>query len=182
MSGAGTRRPDDDGVTLVELIVYVVIAALVTGLMAGIFINGLRSQTAATDRDTATGRAGVVTNSLQTSLRNATAVNPGTGTGNTLIAVVTTGTSGWQCRAWSLTSTGNLVYKASSSSFSVASTAGWTVLASGVKGSFAGGKVFSSISNTQVKYAFSVTTSASTVPISGAVTAQATMAGAGPCW
>lgn len=181
MSGAWVSG-DDEGITLVELIVYVVIAALVTGLMAGIFINGLRSQTAATDRDTATGRAGVVTNSLQTSLRNATAVNPATGSGNTLIAVVTTGTSGWQCRAWSLTSTGNLVYKASSTSFSVASTAGWTVLASGVKGSFAGGKVFSSSSATQVRYAFSVTTSASTVPISGAVTAQATMSGAGPCW
>lgn len=182
MSGAGTRRPDDDGVTLVELIVYVVIAALVTGLMAGIFINGLRSQTSATDRDTATGKAGIVTNSLQTSLRNATAVSPATGTGNTLIAVVMTGASGWECRAWSLTATGNLVYKAAPSSFSVASTAGWTVLASGVTGSFSGGKVFSSTSATQVQYSFSVTTSASTVPISGAVTAQATMAGAGPCW
>jgi Tfp pilus assembly protein FimT len=178
----GRMRDAEAGVTLVELIIYVVIAALVTGLMAGIFINGLHSQTAATDRDTATGKAGVVTSSLQQSLRNATTVSPATGTTNTLIAVVATGTSSWQCRAWALTATGDLVYKSSSSAFSVVSTAGWTVLAKNVTGSFTGGKVFSVTSTTQVRYGFSVSVSASTVPITGAVTTQAAMTGAGPCW
>ena len=167
---------------MVELIVYVVVAALVIGLMAGIFINGLHSQTAATDRDTATGKAGIVTNSLQSSLRNATSVSPAGGTTNTLIAVVATGASGWQCRAWSLTPAGTIVYKSSSSSFAVTSTTGWTVLASGVTGSFAAGTLFSVTSATQVRYGFSVKVTASAVPISGAVNAQATMTGAGPCW
>lgn len=172
----------EDGVSMIELIIYLVIAALVVGLMAGIFINGLHSQTSTTDRDTATGRAGLVTDSLQRSLRNATMVNPSSGTSNTLVAVVATGTSSWQCRAWVLTSAGKVMYKASSTSFSTASTTGWTTLASGVTGTLTGSKIFSLASTTQVSYGFKVAVSAASVPITGGVTAQAYLTGAGPCW
>jgi Tfp pilus assembly protein FimT len=182
MTVVSREHRDDAGVTLVELLVYIFITVIIGALMAGVFINGLKSQTTTTDRDTATGKAQVVTNSLQTSLRNASAVSPASGTTNALVALVATGSSGWQCRAWVLTSAGTLVYRASSSAINTGNTTGWTVLASGVTGTFTGGKAFSLSSSTQVGYAFSVSVSSATVPISGAVTAQAVMTGGGPCW
>ena len=62
---------DDDGVTLVELIISIAVSALFLGLLALMFVNGLRAQAQTTDRDTATGQSVVVTHSLLTSLRNA---------------------------------------------------------------------------------------------------------------
>ena len=99
---SGRPSDDDAGVTLVELIIYMVVGLLLLSLMAGLFANGLSSQAQTTDRDTATGKATVVTDSLQTSIRNATAVNPSSGTGKTIVALVATGTSGWECRAWKI--------------------------------------------------------------------------------
>lgn len=179
---SGRPSDDDAGVTLVELIIYMVVGLLLLSLMAGLFANGLSSQAQTTDRDTATGKATVVTDSLQTSIRNATAVNPSSGTGKTIVALVATGTSGWECRAWSLTSSGALMYKAAASQFSTSSTTGWATLATGVTGSLTGGAMFSSTSSTQLSYAFSVTVGGSAVPIAGGVIAQATIGSGGPCW
>lgn len=176
------RLGDDSGTTLVELILYLVIGALFLGLMVGLFVNGLTSQAQTTDRDSATGRAAIVTNSLQTSIRNASAISPATGTSNTLVALVASGTSGWQCRAWVLTTDGKLMYKAADAQFSTTSTAGWTTLATGLAGSLSGATMFSVTSGTQLGYSFTLSVGGSTVPITGGATAQATIGGGGPCW
>lgn len=172
--------PAEAGVTLVELIVYLAVGAIILSLMAGLLINGLSSQAQTTDRDTATGRAAVVTNSLQTSIRNAVGFSPASGATNTVVAVVATGASSWQCRAWALTNGGDLVYKSDDDKFDTTSTSGWTVLASGVTGLFSG-KAFSASSSTQLQYRFTVTVGGASVPITGGVIAQS--AGSGPsCW
>nr|WP_274635828.1 prepilin-type N-terminal cleavage/methylation domain-containing protein [Microbacterium bovistercoris] len=177
-----TTEENDAGITLVELIVSVVVGAIIAGLMAGLFINGLKSQAQTTDRDTATGTATVIANSLQTSIRNAVSVTPSTGSGRTLVALVATGASGWECRAWSLTPDGLLMYKSANAKFSTTSTTGWTRIASGVRGSLTGGAIFTSVSATQVKYAFTLSAGTAGVPVSGGVVAQAVIEGAGPCW
>ncbi|HWK76917.1 hypothetical protein [Microbacterium sp.] len=175
-----TRRqdPDDDGLTLVELILYMLIAGVVLVLVSSIFINGWGAQVATTDRDAATGQANLVTASLQKSIRNATEINPSTGSGDTLVAVVATGSSGWECRAWKRDATGDLLYKSSNSVIDTSVTTGWATLATGIDD----GPIFSAPSSTRLEYSFTASAGSATVPINGAVKAQAVIQGAGPCW
>jgi len=174
-----TPASEDEGVTLVELIIYLAVGALILALMAGLLINGLKSQAQTTDRDTATARSTIVTNSLQTSIRNATAFKVETN-GLTVRAVVVTGAATWQCRAWSV-SGGNLMYKTSSTVIPVTSTAGWTTLAPGVAVTAPATTAFTAVGN-QLSAAFTVTAGAAAVPVTTGVVAQATLGGAGPCW
>ena len=102
------RTRDDAGVTLVELIIYIAVSALFLGLLALMLVNGLRAQAQTTDRDTATGQSVVVSNSILTSLRNATTFT------------VTTG--------------GDVRYRAAASTISLSDTSAWTVLVDGDPG------------------------------------------------
>lgn len=121
---------DDDGVTLVELIITIAVSALFLGLLALMFVNGLRAQAQTTDRDTATGQSVVVTHSLLTSLRNANAFTI-TSAGRALVAEVSTPAGGRECRAWVVTTGGDVRYRAAASVISTADTTGWTVLVDG---------------------------------------------------
>ncbi len=171
-------RSDDEGVTLVELIVYLAVGALILALMAGLLVNGLKSQAQTTDRDTATGRATIITNSIQTSVRNASAVTVSPD-GKSLVAVVATGTTGWECRAWTVTSTGAMLYKSAAAKITVPLTAG-TALASGVA-PISSTPVFAQ-AGSQVTVQLTVTAGAAVVPVTSGATAQALIVGAGPCW
>lgn len=121
---------DDDGVTLVELIIYLAVSALFLGLLALMFVNGLRAQAQTTDRDSATGQSIVVSNSILTSLRNATAFTI-TSANRALIAKVSTPGGGRECRAWVVTTGGDVRYLVSTSAISTADTSAWTVLVDG---------------------------------------------------
>jgi hypothetical protein len=94
-----TARTSDDGITLVEMLVTSFVATLFLGMLALLFANGIQAQAQTTDRDTATGKAGVLSNSVLTSIRNASVFTV-TDSGRGLIAKVATGATGWQCRAW----------------------------------------------------------------------------------
>lgn len=121
---------DDDGVTLVELIIYLAVSALFLGMLALMFVNGLRAQAQTTDRDTATGQSVVVSNSILTSLRNSTAFTI-TSANRALIAKVSTPGGGRECRAWVVTTGGDVRYKVATSTISTADTSTWTVLVDG---------------------------------------------------
>lgn len=179
--GASARRrsSDDSGMTLVELILYVLLAALFLGLVATMFITSLRSGQQTRERDTATGTAQVVAESLQTSVRNAADVKVD---GALLRAQVATGASQWECRAWMLQS-GELRYKTSPAAIPVDSTSGWTALATGVVGTHTGGSPFALTGADTVAIGYSVTVGEATVEITSAATAQAKAEGAAPtCW
>lgn len=96
---------DDDGMSLVELIVVILVSSLLLGLFAMTFINGWTSQQKAIARDTATGHADVLKTTMSDALRNATSIRV-SGSGTRLDAVVAkpaasfTGTWDWECRAW----------------------------------------------------------------------------------
>lgn len=171
---------DQDGVTLVELIVYIVVASLLLALMAGVFAAGLGAEAATRDRDTATGRAQVVSQTLQTGIRGATDVRV-EADGMTLRARVATGTSSAECRAWTLAG-GVLYYETSGSAIAAGSTAGWTALASGVTGTLDGAVPFAA-SGSHVDYAFDVTVGEAVVPLTGGAGAQAKTEGTtASCW
>lgn len=121
---------NDEGVTLVELIVYIFVSALFLGLLALMFVNGLRAQAQTTDRDAATGQATVVSNSIVSSLRNATAFTI-TSANRMVIAKVSAPGGGRECRAWAVTTGGDVRYRVAASAISTADTSAWTVLVDG---------------------------------------------------
>lgn len=121
---------DDDGVTLIELIIYLAVSALFLGLLALMLVNGIRAQAQTTDRDTATGQSAVVSNSMLTSLRNATAFTI-TSAGRAVVAKVVKTNGARECRAWVVTTGGDVRYRAAASTISTADTSSWTVLVDG---------------------------------------------------
>lgn len=125
------RTANDQGVSLVELIVVVVVSSLLAGLLTTIFVNGLTTQQKSTARDTATGQANVVTTTMAEALRNSTSIRV-SGAGTRLDAVVTkpsvsfTGTWEWECRAWAFVD--ESVRFSAGSTPRASDTSGWTVL------------------------------------------------------
>ncbi|UUT35179.1 type IV pilus modification PilV family protein [Microbacterium elymi] len=176
----------DAGITLVELIIYIAVGALFAGILASLFISGITSQTNTRDRDVATGKAQVVTDMLQASIRNADAVHVD---GGMLVARVATGTTGWECRAWALTDQKAIVYKHGTAAPGTVDTT-WTPLigpadAQGDNASVSveGGGVPFTLTGTQLDYRFTVTAGTVTLPITGSVIAQAKTDGAvSSCW
>jgi len=176
-----TGRPDDDGVTLVELLVYIFISVLLLGSLAVMFAGGLRAQTQATDRDSATGAGNVVSSSLLASIRNAsefTVID-----GRALIAKVATGGTGWQCRAWSL-GDGELRYRTSDTALSTSDASGWGVIASGVTGTLSGGAAFAAAGDRALSIGIQIVSGETTIPFTNGVTAQAVSDGTDTtsCW
>lgn len=171
---------NDAGMTLVELIMYVLIGALFVGLLATLFATNFAAGEQTRSRDTATGKAQVVAESLQTSLRQAAAIRVD---GSQLRAQVAKGGSQWECRAWTLQG-GELRYKTSTAAIPIgAATTGWTVLATGVVGTKAAGSPFLLSSTDSVSIGYTVTVGDATVKITSAATAQAKAEGTIPaCW
>lgn len=170
---------DDSGMTLVELILYMLISALFLGLLATLFATNLQAGEQTRNRDTATGTAQVVAESLQTSVRNAAAIRVD---GSTLRAQVAKDGSQWECRAWALDA-GQLRYTTSASAIPLGATTGWTALAKGVTGTKADGSPFLLSNTDTVSIGYTVTVGDATVKITSAVTAQAKAEGTvPPCW
>lgn len=89
----------DDGVTLVEIIVYIAVATLFLTLLATVFFTSWQADAATRDRDAATDATHIITSSVQTSVRNASGFRVD---GSLLRARVSRGASDWECRAWRL--------------------------------------------------------------------------------
>jgi len=174
--------------TLVELVLYSCVSVLVISVLLSVFITASQSQAATKNRDVAAGTAQVATNSIQTSIRNSSSFSI---TGNLLRARVALGdNAGWQCKAWALTSSGDLVYLSSSTAIAVPSSyTSWTVLATKVTGTLTSAAVFAAegASGQRLKYGFAVTVGSSPtqarVPVEGGAVAQAKGSGSpASCW
>ncbi len=175
-------RRDEEGVTLVELIVYISTSGLFLGLLALLFINGLTAQERTTARDSATGRANIVSASLQSSIRNATEIAVDGG-GMRVDAVVITRAGDFECRAWAIDPSGALRYSAGDDARG-ADSSGWSALIEGARGTLAGGKAFAPAGARGMDVGISVSVADATVPITNGVTAQAVARGGGAptCW
>ena len=104
---------DDNGVTLVELIVFIVVAGLFGSLLVLMFVNGISEQSRSTVRDDATGKANVISVSLS-HLRNATHATASPD-GTALIATIVSRTGVESCYGWSIPGDGTVRYLADSS-------------------------------------------------------------------
>lgn len=173
----GTVLRDDAGLTLVELIVAIVVSGLLLGLLVVAFVNGLAAQQQATARDRATGQANLLSASLTSSLRNATATRVAAD-GARVDATVFTSTGSWECRAWALD--GGEVRYSSGATARATSTTGWTALATGAEGTLDADAAFAAEGDRTVAIGIRVTDAAQTAVISNGVTAQAVAPGGAP--
>ena len=182
-------RDDEAGITLVELIVYILLAVIVLGGIATIFSNAWQSQSQTTSRDAATGSSALVEASLSQSIRNTSDFKVESG-GHTLRAIVATGTSTWECRAWVLRPGEEIVYMTSPSKIEIdgepgwTGWTGWTQLISNARGSLAGGAAFKDAGTLPKRLQVGIKITKATQPVaaSSGVTAQAKIPGGGPCW
>lgn len=170
----------DAGMSLVELVVYLVVAVLVTLGITTIFASGVGANTQTRDRDAATGQAQLISRSIQTGIRNASDF---TVTDDLLRARVATGSSGWRCEAWAIAADGGLVYRTSATAITVPSDyAGWTTLADKAQGTLSGGKAFA-MSGNRLEAGLKLTVGESVVSITTDAVAQAKGEGSpAACW
>ncbi len=174
-----SRAAHEAGISLIEVIVYSALSALVLSVVGGLLSVGFQAQASVGGRDAATGAAEVVSNSVQTAVRNSSSVLV---SGTLLKALVATGATGWQCVTWALTSDSKLVYRAASVAITSTDYSTWTVLAAGATGRLGGGAAFSG-GTTQVSYSLAFTSGSATVPVAGSVTATAYGTGSPEtCW
>ena len=181
MSVLGRPAPtgDDQGVSLVEVIIYSALTALMLSVLGGLFFVGFQTQAAASGRDAATGAAQVVSNSVQTSVRNASSISA---SGTLLKARVASGATGWQCVTWAVTTDNLLVYKTAPAAITSTDYSSWTVLATGASGGLGGGAAFNGDS-AQVSYSLAFSSGGITVPVAGTVTANSYGTGSPEsCW
>lgn len=172
---------DDQGLTLVELTVAVVVGAIVLTLIAVTFINGFTAQRDGVARDGATGAANVVASSIATSIRNATGFHvndEGTRVDATYIAP--DGTP--ECRAWELLPGGALVYRADPGGALPAAEPSWGALATGVVGTLGAAEIFADDGGKSLRIGMEITMDEITIAVTDGVTAQAVRDGGLLCW
>lgn len=171
-------RDNDQGLTLIELIIYVVIAGVFGGLLAVVFSTGMQVDAKTRDRDSATGGAQVVTTNVLMSIRNASDVRI---KDSVLQARVATGSADWECRAWALWN-GDLVYADYAlGEHAPASKDEWAKIVENVTGSQSG-EAFT-MQGERVAVRVVVTAGEVSVPVAGSALARARQNGAPtPCW
>lgn len=169
------------GLTMVELLVAMIISVIVIALVSGVFINALRASAATTDRDAATGSVQVITNSVQTSIRNSSGFDL---SGSVLRARVASGDGdAWRCREWRLTADHKLQYRDAGAKIPAGSeTPAWTTLATGVRGATDENQPFT-VNGSELQLSLKVTVGTATVAATGGATALASGTGSpASCW
>jgi hypothetical protein len=172
-------RTDEAGLSLVELIVYAALTALLMSVVATLFASSLGAEAQTRDRDATTGRAQLIMSSLQSSIRNASDVRVD---GDVVRAVVATGTNGWSCEGWAVRGD-RLVHRTSASAIALpnADASGWATLVDGVERPAAGSAF--SLAGRTLTVELDVLAGDSAVPATGDVLARAKQSGtAKQCW
>ncbi len=186
---AATRN-DDDGFTLVELMVYSIILTVVLGVVASMYLSLNATQQVVSTTVDASSQAQVAADSIETGVRNSSAFSltaPSVGT-QFLRARVATGTTTivWKCAAWyySTAGGGTIRYKVSTTAIaapSEATAATWSKLATGVAPST--GTTIFSVSADTVTFGFNV--KSGTEPVAKVVSSAVQRAGlwvSAPCF
>ncbi|WP_127475543.1 type IV pilus modification PilV family protein [Microbacterium sulfonylureivorans] len=167
----------DAGVSLIELIVYVLLASIVVLTTAMILINSWNTQKDVTSVSEATNRGQSMGSTIERAMRNALdfEVSPD----QQELRVRTSLTGSQQCQAFYLaTGTSRL---AQSSGLLPSTTTSWTVWNTGVKKN--GATPFFVATGQHLVYTFDIETDSAPVRFSGEVSTRSTPTGvSSPCW
>ena len=169
--GEGPRS--EKGITLVELMIYMLLSLIVLAVVGGVLVTGLRTQATVRTVTDATTTAQQIATSIQSGVRNASAVtvvSPATAGSQMLIARVVgmdPASTAATCQAWYYTpSNGGALYMKKTSPASVIAVpssdppSGWSLLGVGVTPSSSGGAVFTAPAGLRVELTFNVAASA----------------------
>lgn len=171
-------RHDDEGMTLVELLVVMVVSGIFLALLAVLFGNSLSTQQRATERDAVTAQVNAATAAITESVRASTEITVSAGGARIDVKIPKGVGVPWECRAWQLLD-GELRYSAGATARPAASTA-WKSLASGVEGDLAGGAAFSAAGK-KLSLAFTATKGDTVVTVTDGAFAQAVQTGVPTC-
>lgn len=130
----------DEGVTLVELLIYMMLAIIVLTIISAILINSLRAENTVRASAAATDTAQLAAQSLNRGVHNASAIEVSTPAAD--ITVVRTrsldssAVGVWQCQAWAVVD-GQLRTTSASTAINVptsaAEVASWLLVAEGIE-------------------------------------------------
>jgi type II secretory pathway pseudopilin PulG len=139
-------REEQSGFTLVELIIYTVLAVAITLIVGAIFVSALNGQRDITASAQGNNSGQLVSQSISTGVRSATYIRLSTISATSQMLVVglpsrtaTSSTATVTCKAWYITSDGGgAVYTLTSNSTIIVPTltlltSSWTQLATGVQ-------------------------------------------------
>lgn len=135
-------RRDEEGFTLVELIIYSALFVGVVIIVGSLLINTLRGDTLVRDSATATQTAQLITRSFKPSIANASDLQRTLTAGNGELVVAHTlggqATPTWRCDAWFYdpSGDGSIYWKSGPAGVAIpvpTTYAGWTKLADGVR-------------------------------------------------
>lgn len=174
-----TPRHPDDGMTLVELMIVVLVSGLFLTLIALIFGSSLSAQQRATERDAATSQLNATTALVIETVRSSSDIRV-TEAGMRLDArfLKPDGVT-WECRAWQLVSN-ELRYSAGSTARPAASTT-WKSLGSKMSGTLTSGAAFAQ-SGKRLSLGFQQGQGQTKVAASNGAVAQIVMTGGTACW
>jgi type II secretory pathway pseudopilin PulG len=142
------RSTDDAGMTLVELLVYMVLAVVVLLIVGGLLINSLSSERTVRNATQASNTGQLVAQSVAQGVRNASALKVTIPSfGGELLTVRTASMTNpqiWSCQAWYFGAGEVRTTKSTALIITTAATiANWTLLGTGMQ-SVSGGPVFTS--------------------------------------
>jgi Tfp pilus assembly protein PilE len=158
-------RDDESGLTMVELVIYIVFSAIIAALATSVFINTVIGQSQVTTVTESTTRGQAISQSIERALRNATGATITTdGAGNAVLSVLTT--LDQPCQAWRVTPAGEFA-AASGNGFPT-----WGELSD--RAEAIDGAPYFSWDGSRVRYSFALTTDGLPVEFSGAIMPRGT--------
>ena len=132
---------DDSGLTLIELLVYVVVSSIVLLVVSTIIISAVSGQSVVVANSSTSGNSRAIARSMEVGVGNASdiSIEAASAYGQMVrvrTAVVTSSSTTWRCQAWFYSSTMNAFYVKSSTSTISNFTATpnlttWTLVAGG---------------------------------------------------
>ena len=166
----------DEGVTFIELILYMIIGSLVASVIVMVLVNTFHAQSDVVTETSATTRGQLVASTLERSMRNALAYS--VSSDGTTLMVRTSLDNYLVCQGFALTTTGGARFIQTSSSLPSSST--WPVWQTGV--TLHGSTPFMTQTLNGVSYSFDLKTNGSPVHIAGTTTARNLTGVTSPCW
>jgi type II secretory pathway pseudopilin PulG len=131
------------GLTMVELLVYMILSVVVLGIGGNVLISSLQAQRDMSNLADSTSLSQLVTSSVRSGIRNSSAFEVATPTAlgqlvrSRSVTTTSAGVSTWACRAWYLTASGTFYQKTSTTGTIAAPTvigdlSTWQMVTSGL--------------------------------------------------
>jgi len=191
----------DDGVTLVELMVYIVLLGVVMSIVVTTWISITKAQTSVQNVSNAANSGQAALNGITSAITNSSALSLTAPTsGNQLLRTRTAlpgSTATWQCEAWyyqsaanSSSGVGGLYFKTSSSAITAPTSSAlssWTTLVTGVTPPTGSTTIFNAplvqSATTSLTFSFYATVSGQRpVLLASTATTQLGNTGSSPCF